>query len=201
VKLKHWTSGREEIRKVPIVCNVCNEQVSVGGWVQEDKLVFENCPNCGLPIRCEMFGGTEKEKDDQARNLPLYADVKWSIEGPVSEPERTGKIGPLYQVSSLLVRVMAHGAQYFSGPQLPESRLFGAACNLLVRHVLTPEHVANMIAVGTERLEKASEQAPDSPIPDGFVVLPTGGNNGYHNKPTDDEDAKSDDNKETDDDE
>jgi hypothetical protein len=155
--LKHWPSGREEVRKVPIICGVCNEKVSVGGWVHEEKLVFENCPNCGAPIRCEMFAGPEGEEEKAKKSFPIGAEIKWMIEGAV-ESERSAKFGPLLQVTDLLLNVLNSGVQYYTHPDLTIPYLFGSICHTLVEKVLTMEHVELVMATGAKRINDATGQ-------------------------------------------
>lgn len=169
-KLAHWDSGgKEEIRKVPIVCSVCNKQVSVGGWIHEGELVFENCPGCGAPIRAEMYAGVGDTEDQEAVPFPIYAEVTWKIEGGV-ESERTTKIGPLFQVTSLLTAVLNTGVEYFAHSTMSPGCLWESVCRILVTQVLTTDQMSGILDLYASRLaEDVVAQGP-------FTIVSSGGN-------------------------
>jgi len=174
-QLKHWESGRAEIRKVPIVCSICGKEVQVGGWVHEDKLVFENCPGCDAPIRAEFYSGIEGDSEDVEKKYPISAEITWKIEGGM-ESERTSSFGPVIQVLSLLMSVLQSGIRYFAHPKLSEEHLFYSIATIIATQILTFEQVEALMAICVQQqVDSASEKPSITLVTDpgnGEVVSP-----------------------------
>lgn len=152
MKLNHWDSGREEMRNIPVVCAACEQQVSVGGQIQDGVMVFDPCPNCGAVITGGLYvDDGEDEKED--RELEIGAEVEWFIDGGV-EFQRSNSFGPLKKVPSLLVAVLMAGVDYFSQPDLAKDYVYTSIACMITKNLLSIQGVGSLMEVCEERLAK-----------------------------------------------
>lgn len=164
-EVQYWDSGgKEEIRKIPIVCSACGKSVSLGGKIQDEGLVLENCPACNAPLFVMIYTGIDDETESEKEGYPISADIKWEIKGGV-QPEQSAKFGPMIQVPRLLISVLNSGIEYFSHSGMSVEFLFGKVCTMLVEQVLPPKRVGEVLDICTQRLTDAVQE------PSAFTVI------------------------------
>ena len=188
-KLDWWESGREEIRKMPIVCpNVeCGKQIQVSAFIKDDELVIENCPSCDAPISGALYVG---EPDVQEEiQYPISAEIKWQVEGSVIG-ERTTKFGPVPDIGSMLLYVLRDGVNFFGSPGLSSQQLYATIADFIIRNLLHPGQLREIMTLCGERLMNAADLEQ-------FTVIKSNGGNGEE-KPSCDKDKTEE---ESDDDE
>lgn len=155
MKLQHWDSGREDMRNIPVVCGVCNQQVSVSGVVQDGQLIFDPCPNCTAIITGGLFVEIG-EPEERERDLDIGVTVEWWIEGGV-ESQRSSSFGPIKNVPSLLMTILVSGVDYYAHPNLSKEYLYTSIACMITGNLLSQVGVEKVADVTKTLLEKFME--------------------------------------------
>ena len=187
-KLVFWNSGRDEMRKIPIICPnpECLKQIQVGGSVEDGELAISNCTACGTPISAALYVG---EPDDTEELLhPVTATVTWTV-GNSTVSERTTKFGPTMDIPSTLLTVLGDGVQFFRNPDISTHELYELLVRYIVANILPAEQLEEILKICSERMKTPT-------VVEEFTVIKSNGNNGVTRHSSDNE-AKED----TDDDE
>jgi hypothetical protein len=159
VRIKLWDSGREELRKLPIICPFCEKEVQISGTIEDGELKWDDCPNCQAMITGAFYSDDEEEYEPGVAKYPVSAEVKWMIEGAV-ESERTSKIGSAFSdfgPVELLSRVLVEGAGYFQRQAMPPSYILSRVL-WLVLEVLPSQYMEEIIVLCQERIAEAARE-------------------------------------------
>jgi hypothetical protein len=169
-KIEHWESGREEIRKIPLVCpnDECVKKVQVSAFIQDGQLVIENCPACGMPIDAALYIGAEEA--EQEIQYAVSAEVRWHVDGSVIE-ERSTKFGPVVDILSIILYVLHDGVDFFGSPYLSSQQIYAGIADFIIRNRLQPEQLKKLMGLCSERLMSDA-------VMEQFTVIKASGNNG-----------------------
>ncbi|MHA2066098.1 MAG: hypothetical protein ACXABY_17140 [Candidatus Thorarchaeota archaeon] len=170
-RLKHWESGRDEMRKIPIVCPACETKVQVNAFIEDGNLVIGDCPACEEPISGALYVGEPDDDVEEQMEWAITAEIKWNVEGSVIQERRT-KIGPVPDIPSILIYVLRDSVDFFGGPGISGQELYEILATFIVGNELNHDQVKGILALCGERLAK---EPADVEL---FSVIKSNGKNG-----------------------
>jgi len=158
--LKLWKGIKVvELRSIPIICGACGAKVSINGRIEDEELVFEDCPSCGAQVSGQLFMAGE-----EAHPSPLVsAEVIWRLAG-AQMPECKMIFGDIASAPNIILNVLTGGVSYYAHPGLPQSEIYKLLASFIAQNLMLLKDLPALIQIINARLNVQPDMSGQSPL-------------------------------------